>query len=459
MGKPANLRKEKFGRKTSSSESASSDEEQAELSTARKRLLRRLEKENKAKEDALRAKMTSAKVKSGLGAAMDAENPKTREQESDQGSESEPDTGISDKQKEDDGNQAVTYVARKTQTLLADLDQSTVATWGNNLESNKWMTEKPSQYVARSVGNTLDLMQSTAEVAEKACLRAFAEPERGSWRDFDTKTLLHWLSLITCKGSETSASAFPQKVVDTLVSKYADQGVFSSMLHIAKQTSKVLTMLEEETPSEETQERTKIALLEALESHKFAPIAELGKIVRSKAKQAEASHGRKEGRLSLKELISLFMKEYQVTVNVYVQAEERKLLGVGSTGSSKSEKPEKPMNPNPWNGQGKRDRQPDGKNRQDKNGRNDKRQKTGDKAGSCKGCGRSPHPDGKCPFLVFGHPDANKSEKAWDKSDSGIAWLKKDNRTACPYNYTLSGDPFNMLMAYGDAYKCTKYCS
>ena len=103
------------------------------------------------------------------------------------------------------------------------------------------------------------------------------------------------------------------------------------MLHIAKQTSKVLTMLEEETPSEETQERTKIALLEALESHKFAPIAELGKIVRSKAKQAEAAHGRTEGRLSLKELISLFMKEYQVTVNVYVQAEERKLLGVGST--------------------------------------------------------------------------------------------------------------------------------
>ena len=104
MGKPANLRKEKFGRKTSASDSASSDEEQAELSTARKRLLRRLEKENKAKEDALRAKMTSAKVKSGLGAAMDAENPKTREQESDQGFESEPDTdgnvggnGISDK--------------------------------------------------------------------------------------------------------------------------------------------------------------------------------------------------------------------------------------------------------------------------------------------------------------------------------------------------------------------------
>ena len=54
---------------------------------------------------------------------------------------------------------------------------------------------------------------STAEVAEKACLRAFAESEKGSWRDFDTKTLLHWLSLITCKGSETSASAFPQKVV------------------------------------------------------------------------------------------------------------------------------------------------------------------------------------------------------------------------------------------------------
>ena len=72
MGKPANLRKEKFGRKTSSSDSASSDEEQAELSTARKRLLRQLEKEKKAKEDALRRKMTSGKVKSGLGAAIDA---------------------------------------------------------------------------------------------------------------------------------------------------------------------------------------------------------------------------------------------------------------------------------------------------------------------------------------------------------------------------------------------------
>ena len=122
----------------------------------------------------------------------------------------------------------------------------------------------------------------------------------------------------------------------------------------------------------------------------------------------------------------------------------RKLLGLGSTGSSKSEKPEgKPTNPNPWNRQGKRDRQPDGKNRQDKNGRNDKRQKTGDKAVSCKGCGRSPHPDGKCPFLVYGHPDANKSDKTWDKSDSGIAWLKK-KQPACPYNFTLLGDPFHM---------------
>ena len=56
---------------------------------------------------------------------MDAENPKTRrseEQESDQGFESEPDTdgnvggnGISDKQKEDDGNQTVAYV--KTPSL------------------------------------------------------------------------------------------------------------------------------------------------------------------------------------------------------------------------------------------------------------------------------------------------------------------------------------------------------
>jgi hypothetical protein len=125
MGKPANLRKEKFGRKTSSSDSASSDEEQAERSTARKRLLRQLEKEKKAKEDVLRAKMTSGKVKSGLGAAIDAEDPKTRrseEQESDQGFESEPDTdgnvggnGISDKQKEDDGNQPVAYV--KTPSL------------------------------------------------------------------------------------------------------------------------------------------------------------------------------------------------------------------------------------------------------------------------------------------------------------------------------------------------------
>ena len=122
----------------------------------------------------------------------------------------------------------------------------------------------------------------------------------------------------------------------------------------------------------------------------------------------------------------------------------RKLLGLGSAGSSKSEKPEgKPMNPNPWNRQGKRDRQPDGKNRQDKNGRNDKRQKTGDKAGSCKGCGRSPHPDGKCPFLVFGHPDANKSDKTWDKSDSGIAWLQR-KQPSCPFNHTLSGETFHM---------------
>ena len=169
MGKPASLRKEKFGRKTSSSDSASSDEEQAELSTARKRLLRRLEKENKAKEDALRKKMTSAKVKSGLGAAIDAEDPelsRSQERESDQDSESEPDTsgnvggtGISDKQKEDEvtGNQPVEYT--KTPSLLAGLDPEKVATWSIALESNKGMAGKPARYVSRAVGETLDLMQ------------------------------------------------------------------------------------------------------------------------------------------------------------------------------------------------------------------------------------------------------------------------------------------------------------
>ena len=114
----------KAERKSSSSKDGlnSSDEKQGKRSpsTGRKRLMRRLEKEQKAKADALRKKMTSSKVKSGLGAAIDAEDPKTRrseEQESDQGFESEPDTdgnvggnGISDKQKEDDGNQPVAYV-------------------------------------------------------------------------------------------------------------------------------------------------------------------------------------------------------------------------------------------------------------------------------------------------------------------------------------------------------------
>ena len=130
MGKPANLRIGSYGGKRSSSDSTSSDEEQAEPSSQRRQLLREREKTLRA--EALRKKMTSRKVKSGLGAAIDAEDPelsRSRERESDQDSESEPDTsgnvggtGISDKQKEDEvtGNQPVEYT--KTPSLLAGLD-------------------------------------------------------------------------------------------------------------------------------------------------------------------------------------------------------------------------------------------------------------------------------------------------------------------------------------------------
>ena len=115
-------REAKFTRKSSSSsDSTSSDEEPREPSTERKQLLerlassyRRLQKENKAKAEALRKKVTSGKVaKSGLGAAIEAEDPEiqgSKEHESDEESESEPDVdtvdvvSISERLKEDDSD-------------------------------------------------------------------------------------------------------------------------------------------------------------------------------------------------------------------------------------------------------------------------------------------------------------------------------------------------------------------